>query len=135
MVHCCSKLKQLFAWDIPKRQPVLCKWNNDFVRKISGTKIKDIKFYRNSTELKKNPPAKIFMPETAPQQKCLLGMLNQILDRSKLVGLSLFADYSESFHYRAQTIPKRVLQPKIIRGTNRESSKISTRIKTSPRTD
>ena len=114
---------------------VLCKWNNDFVRKISGTKIKDIKFYRNSTESKKNPPAKIFMPETAPQQKCLLGMLNQILDRSKLVGLSLFADYSESFHHRAQTIPKRVLQPKIIRGTNRESSKISTRIKTLPRTD
>ena len=32
-------------------------------------------------------------------------------------------------------IPKIVLQPKIIRGTNGESSKISTRIKTLPRTD
>ena len=67
----------------------LCKWNKDFVR-ISGTKIKDIKFYK-----KKNPPAKRFMPATASQQKCLLGMLNQIPDRSKPVGLGLFADYSE----------------------------------------
>ena len=80
----------------------LCKWNNDFVRKISHTKIKDIKFYENSTELKENPPAKRFMPATASQQKCLLGMLNQILDSSKPVGLSLFADYSESFHHKAQ---------------------------------
>ena len=81
---------------------VLCKWNNDFVRKISGTKIKDIKFYKNSTELKKNPPAKTFIPATASQQKFLLGILNQIPDRSKPVGLSLFADYSESFHHKAQ---------------------------------
>ena len=42
----------------------LCKWNKDFVR-ISGTKIKDIKFYENTTELKENPPAKRFMPATA----------------------------------------------------------------------
>ena len=76
----------------------LCKWNNDFARKTSGTKIKDIKFYKNSTELKKNPSAKKFMPATPSQQKFLLGMLNQIPDRSKPVGLSLFADYSESFH-------------------------------------
>ena len=77
------------------------------------------------------------MPATASQQKSLLGMLNQIPDRSKLVGLSLFDDYSESFHHKAQVsqtskIPPslRVLQPKIIRGTNRESSKISAGIKT-----
>ena len=81
---------------------VLCKWNNDFVKKISDTKIKDIKVYKNSTELKKNPPAKRFMPTTASQQKSLLGMLNQIPDRSKPVWLSLFADYTESFHHKAQ---------------------------------
>ena len=52
--------------------------------------------------MKENPPAKRFMPATASQQKCLLGMLNQILDSSKPVGLSLFADYSESFHHKAQ---------------------------------
>ena len=55
---------------------VLCKWNSDFVRKISCTKIKDIKLYKSSSELKKNPPAKRFMPATASQQKCLLGILN-----------------------------------------------------------
>ena len=42
------------------------------------------------------------MPVTASQQNCLLGMLNQIPDGSKPVGLSLFADYSESFHHKAQ---------------------------------
>ena len=52
--------------------------------------------------MKKNPPAKRFIPVTASQQNCLLGMLNQIPDRSKPVGLSLFADYSESFHHKAQ---------------------------------
>ena len=41
------------------------------------------------------------MPATASQQKCLLGMLNQIPDRSKPVGLTLFADYSESSHQKA----------------------------------
>ena len=51
--------------------------------------------------MKKNPPAKRFMPATASQQKCLLGMLNQIPDRSKPVGLTLFADYSESSHQKA----------------------------------
>ena len=50
---------------------VLRKWSNDFFKKISGTKIKDIKFYKNSTELKKNPPAKRFMLATASQQKVL----------------------------------------------------------------
>ena len=69
---------------------VLCKWNSDFVRKISGSEMKHVKFYKNSTELKKNPPAKRFMPATTSQQKCLLGMLNQIPERSKPVGLSLF---------------------------------------------
>ena len=52
--------------------------------------------------MKKNPPAKRFIPVTASQQNCLLGKLNQIPDRSKPVGLSLFADYSESFHHKAQ---------------------------------
>ena len=52
--------------------------------------------------MKKNPPAKRFMPVTASQQNCLLGMLNQIPDGSRPVGLRLFADYSESFHHKAQ---------------------------------
>ena len=47
--------------------------------------------------------------------------MNQILYRSKPVGVSLFAGYIESFHYKVQettdskntTIPKRVLQPKL----------------------
>ena len=47
--------------------------------------------------------------------------MNQILYRSKPVGVSLFAGYIESFHCKAQetteskntTIPKRVLQPKL----------------------
>ena len=42
------------------------------------------------------------MPGRASQQNRLLGMLNQIPDRSKPVGLSLFADYSVSFHHKAQ---------------------------------
>ena len=42
------------------------------------------------------------MPVTASQQNCLLGILNQIPDGSQPVGLSLFADYSESFHHKAQ---------------------------------
>ena len=90
---------------------VLCKWDNDFVKKISGTKIKDIKFYKNSTDLKKNPPAKRFMPATASQQKCLLGMLNEIPGRSKPVGLGLFADYSESFHHKAQVSQTPKIRP------------------------
>ena len=53
--------------------------------------------------------------------KKISGILNQILYRSKPVGVSLFAGYIESFHYKVQettdskntTIPKRVLQPKL----------------------
>ena len=82
------------------------------LKQISGTKIKDIK---NSTELKKNPPAKRFMPATASQQECILGMLNQIPDSSKLVRLSLFADYSESFHHKAQA-PQTPKIPPSVRG-------------------
>ena len=52
--------------------------------------------------MKKNPPAKRFMAGRASQQNRLLGMLNQIPDRSKPVGLSSFADYSASFHHKAQ---------------------------------
>ena len=75
---------------------------SDVVKQISVPKIKDIIFYKNSTLLKKNPPAQRFMAATASQMECFLGMLNQIPDRSKPVGLSLFADYSESFHHKAQ---------------------------------
>ena len=80
------------------------------LKQISGTKIKDIK---NSTELKKNPPAKRFMPATASQQECILGMLNQIPDRSKLVRLSLYADYSESFHHKAQVPQTPKIRPSV----------------------
>ena len=52
--------------------------------------------------MKKNPPAKRFMPATDSQQKSLLDMLNQIPERSKPVGLRLFTDYSESFQHKAQ---------------------------------
>ena len=55
--------------------------------------------------MNKNPPPKRFITATIPQQKCSLGMLNQIPYRSKPVGLSLFADYSESFHHKVQ-VPK-----------------------------
>ena len=76
------------------------------------------------------------MPAGASHQKSPLGLLNQIPDKSKPAGLSLFADNSESFHdkniteSKNTTIPKTVLQPKSIIGTNREASKISTRSKT-----
>ena len=89
------------------------------VKQISGTKIKDIKFYRNSTKLKKNPPAKRFMAATASQQECLLGMLNQIPDRSKPVGLSLCADYSESFHHKAQVPQTPKIPPSLKCGPHR----------------
>ena len=56
-----------------------------FRKKIFGTKIKDIKFYKNSTEMKKNSPTKRFMPATASKQKSFPSMLNQIPDRSKFV--------------------------------------------------
>ena len=111
--HCCSKFKQLFTKEAACTD-ILCKWNNDFVRKISSTKIKDIKFYKNSTELKKNPPAKRFLSAVASQQKCLLGMLNQVPHRSKSVGLSFFADYSESFHHKAQ-VPQTLKIPPSLR--------------------
>ena len=53
--------------------------------------------------------------------KKMPGILNEILYRSKPVGVSSFAGYSESFHYKAQettdskntTIPNRVLQTKL----------------------
>ena len=92
---------------------VLCKWNSDFVRKISGSEMKHVKFYKNSTESKKNPPAKRFMPATTSQQKCLLGMLNQIPERSKPVGLSLFVDYSASFHHEAQVLQTPKIPPSL----------------------
>ena len=63
--------------------------------------------------MKKNRPAKRFMLVTASQQNCLLGMLNQIPDGSKPVGLSLFADYSESFHHKAQVPQTPKIRPSV----------------------
>ena len=72
--------------------------------------------------MKKNPRAKRFMPVTASQQNCLLGMLNQIPDRSKPVGLSLFGDYSESFHHKAQVLQTPNIPPSLREFYNRKLS-------------
>ena len=53
------------------------------------------------------------MPATASQHKCLLGTLNQIPDRSKPVGLGLFADYSESSHHKAQVSQTPKIRPSL----------------------
>ena len=63
---------------------VLCKWKNDFVKKYLVPK-KKTKLYKDSTEMKKNSPAKRFMPATTSKQKSFPSMLNQIPDRSKFV--------------------------------------------------
>ena len=47
-----------------------CKWNNDFIKKIEGTEIRKVKFYKKATV--KKPIKRTFSEASEKEQRTLL---------------------------------------------------------------
>ena len=108
---------------------VACQWNNDFVKKIEGKEVKDIKFYQ--VKAVKNPITRKFTDATETEQNKLLNCLKQLPPTQYPVGLSLFKDCSKPFHHK-NPIPCKPKIPNSLREyhqTNLTEDEITERIK------
>ena len=90
---------------------VVCKWNNDFVKKIEGKEIGDIIFYKTKT-CKQKPVLDVSGSER--QQRLFLQRLTQIPVKKLPVPSSLFKDYSEPFVFR-KPVPSNTKIPNYLR--------------------
>ena len=90
-----------------------CKWNDDFVKDISGMKIKDITFSTGKKVSAINSKisatsSKISTGLTAASQHELLQKLSSLPQKNQPVALSTFAEFAEPFCHKAPVpiIPK-----------------------------
>ena len=81
-----------------------CKWNNDFVKRGEGARIKDIMFYKQTKSI---PVKRTFEAASEMEQNIFLNDVAKIPERDYPVGMSLFCRFSNSFHHKA-AIPKTV---------------------------
>ena len=75
-----------------------CAWNNDFIKKIEGERIKDIKFY--SSKKGQVPKRMKYADASITEQKNLLEDLVKLNPRQQPVVLSLFSNVSSNFHHK-----------------------------------
>lgn len=83
-----------------------CKWNNDFVTKIPGAKIKDISFQKVGKKQATNSKNSTGLTEQSRTE--LLRKLSVLPHNNQPVILSTFAEFSGPFHHKASvpSIPK-----------------------------
>lgn len=87
---------------------VACKWNNDFVKKVTPEPISKIKFYKDTCvqkakkSIRKQP--KSYSRPTHDEQQTFLKSLTEC--DSIPVVLSCFNGYSEKFHWNRDSRPK-----------------------------
>ena len=91
---------------------VACKWNDDFVKNITGKKISEIMFYKKAKI--STPVRRTFSEATKLEQNQFLKGLNELPNSKKPIALSLFGHESSSFHEKKLITP-RVAIPKSLR--------------------
>ncbi|XP_053391418.1 uncharacterized protein LOC128554195 [Mercenaria mercenaria] len=93
-----------------------CRWNNDFVKKVTPSPISEIPFYKEKTkenaQKKQRRPPLSWEPATDAEQASLLDMLTTC--EKVPIGLSLFNKYHDKFHYKA-VVPEKVMLPNSLR--------------------
>ena len=80
---------------------VTCKWNNDFVKKITGTKIQHVDFYDVKTTLKSKLPTDRFKHANNAEKSQLLGMISKVPKKDTPIVFSSFASHCQSFVHKA----------------------------------